>query len=35
MKFDGPSYGGSSTNDQVLVDRIILVPKGKGQFAAP
>jgi len=34
MKFDGPSYGGSATNNQVLVDRIILVREGKGQFEA-
>ena len=34
MKFDGPLYGGAATNDLVLVDRIILVREGKGQFEA-
>ncbi|MFA7159083.1 MAG: DUF4838 domain-containing protein [Kiritimatiellia bacterium] len=34
MKFDGPLYGGAATNDFVLVDRIILVREGKGQFEA-
>jgi hypothetical protein len=35
MKFDGPSYGGTAKEDQVLVDRIILVKTGKAQFDAP
>jgi len=33
MKFDGPTYGGTAEKDQVLVDRIILLRKGKDQFA--
>ena len=35
MKFDGPSCGGTAKDDLVLVDRIILVRKGAGQFDAP
>jgi hypothetical protein len=32
MKFNGPTYGGSAQKDQVLVDRIILVPTSADQF---
>jgi hypothetical protein len=32
MKFNGPTYGGGAQKDQVLVDRIILVPTSKDQF---
>lgn len=35
MKFEGPSYGGEEEEDRVLVDRVIMVPLSKDQFAAP
>ena len=35
MRFDGPAYGGGAGKDEVLVDRVILVPVSKDQFEAP
>lgn len=32
LKFEGPRFGGEGDRDLVLVDRIILVRKGAGQF---
>jgi hypothetical protein len=32
MKFDGPTYGGDGEQDQVLVDRVILISMSPDQF---
>lgn len=35
IKFDGPTYGGEAEDDQVLVDRVVLINLSRDQFEAP